>query len=346
MYAVAIGYDSWASGTSSFAAGFSNLASGDYSFAFGNLSKATGDYTVASGWNAEANGSAAVSLGYFTTANGTTSFATGSNTTALGETSMALGGFTKSTGNYSMATGLYTNNRSFAGTVIGLFNDTVHSSSLTTINSQNRIFEIGNGISTNARSNAMTVLQNGNIGIGELSPLSRLHLSGSGAANQIIVEDATNNKILRISNDGGGTGPYIGTSTNDPFTLVTNNAVRAIITNTGTVDVKNNLTVQNGRGIIRNTDGTQSKKLSTAVTINASFTAGQTQTFSVTWPESFSGTPEAFVGNVTSGTGGWAEVVMTLFNTTTTGATLYVYNPRTVTVNPNFTIRIIAIGPQ
>lgn len=190
------------------------------------------------------------------------------------------------------------------------------------------------------------ITEGGKVGFGESTPLSHVHISGSGGTNQIRLEDTVNNKSIFISNDGGSSGPYIGTSTNHPFSLVSNNAVRAIVTNTGTIDVKNNLTVQNGKGIIRNADGTQSKKLSTLVTVNATFLAGESKVFTINWPETFSSTPEAFVGNVTGGAGGWAEAVMTISGVSTTGGTLYVFNPKTISVSPNFTVKIIGIGPQ
>ena len=191
------------------------------------------------------------------------------------------------------------------------------------------------------------ITESGRVGIGETTPLSHVHISGSGGTNQIRLEDTINNKSIRISNDGGASGPYIGTSTNHPLSLVSNNAVRAIVTSTGTIDVKNDLTVQNGKGIIRSNDGTQQKKLVKIVAVNTSFLAGETKTFPFTWNETFGAAPDAYVGAVAVGSnGGWAEVVMTVSADNTTGGTLYVYNPKTTSVSPNFSIKIIGIGPQ
>jgi hypothetical protein len=184
-----------------------------------------------------------------------------------------------------MALGYYTKSKSPAGFVAGAFNDSTNAASAFSFNPLNRIFQIGNGTDDNARSNAMTVLQNGNVGIGILMPNQRLEVAG-------------------------------------------------------------NLTVQNGKGIIRSNDGSQQKKLTADVTINTSFTAGETKSFAITWHETFGAAPDVFVGHVVSGAGGWAELVLTITNPSTTGAILYVYNPKTITVNPNYTNRIIAIGPQ
>ena len=112
------------------------------------------------------------------------------------------------------------------------------------------------------------------------------------------------------------------------------------------LEIAGNVTVQNGKGLIRSSNATQQKKLTADVTINTSFLAGETKTFAITWPETFGAAPDVFVGNVISGAGGWAELVLTIFNATTTGATLFVYNPKTITVTPNYINRIIAIGPQ
>ncbi len=71
-----------------------------------------------------------------------------------------------------------------------------------------------------------------NVGIGITTPLSKLHVKGTGSGTQIVLEENAGS-ILRISNEPSGTGPYIGTTTNNPFSFVTNNNVRAIINASG-----------------------------------------------------------------------------------------------------------------
>jgi hypothetical protein len=97
--------------------------------------------------------------------------------------------------------------------------------------------------------------------------------------------------------------------------------------------------------LIRLNTSEQQKKLSTAVSINTTFTVGETKTFTVTWPENFTDVPEAYVGNIVSGTG-FSELIITLANVTTTGATLYVYNPKNDPVAPNFTIKVMGFGGE
>jgi hypothetical protein len=326
---------------------WNDINTGTFSVAFGYDTRSAGNYSSSFGYNSSADGTYSFSAGYNSTASGNFgSFAVGNSAISSGSSSASMGWETKAIGDNSVAVGARTLSKSFGSLVIGMCNDTAYSPNAATAEPLNRIFEIGNGADQFNRSNAITVLQNGNTGIGKLLPEAKLHIAGNGAANQLILENAVTASTIRLSNDGSGSGPYIGTTSNHSFSLVTDNTVRAVVNSSGTVDVKNNLTVQNGKGIIRSTDGTQKKQLAALVTVNTSFLAGETKQFAVIWPEGFAAAPDAYVGNITSGAGGWAEVVMTVAGAGTSGATLYIYNPRAATVSPNFTIKVIAIGPQ
>ncbi len=375
-YSTAMGFNTTAFGSYSIAMGFNTTAFGYASVAMGDITTASGTGSVAMGFNTIASGNNSIAMGYstrasggsstaiglattasgnYSTAMGTTTISSGDNSTAMGYqnissggASFAMGGFATSSGNYSSSLGAGVKSKSLGGFVTGLYNDSTNAASGTSVNSLNRIFQVGNGTADNARSNAMTVLQNGNVGIGVTDPQQMLSVFKGMNIDQ---DDSNNGTPVNSLRFGSGSGEAIGSKrtaggNNWGLDFYTNNINRMTITNGGTVQVANNLTVQSGKGIIRNTDGTQSKKLSASVTVNTSFLAGETKLFAVTWPEAFGAGPEAFVGNVTGGTGGWAEVVMTLANTNTTGATLYVYNPRTVTASANFTIKVIAIGAQ
>ncbi|MFZ4771240.1 MAG: hypothetical protein ACOYLO_13745, partial [Ferruginibacter sp.] len=171
-------------GRFSFATGFNTKALGDGSFASGNGAIARGINSISMGNNTNASGINATSLGYFTTANadfatslGVNTNASGSGTTSLGVGTIAsgyiatsIGNYTNAIGDYSTATGNHTIARSSNSFVIGKYND---SSNI------NRLFEIGNGIAENARSNALTVLTNGNAGFGTTAPQARLHVADS-----------------------------------------------------------------------------------------------------------------------------------------------------------------------
>lgn len=223
-YAVAIGRDTYASGQSAFSAGYNTQASGDYSVAMGWETKASknrstalgyktlasgvsstalGNITIASGTSAtalgdysEASGNYSIATGSFTEASGTASTALGNSTIASGVISTAMGIGSIASGNYSTAIGNYTVASSFSETTVGMYNTGIAPNSSTQWNSNDRLFVIGNGSSYTNRSNALTVLKNGNVGIGTSIPQELLHISGGRLriGNEII-EDGGNDVL-------------------------------------------------------------------------------------------------------------------------------------------------------
>jgi hypothetical protein len=175
----AMGTSTTASNINSTAMGYSTTASGQITTAMGANSIASGDDATAIGTYATASGTYSTALGFFTTASGYESTAMGTFTTASGNESMAMGTSTTASGNESTVMGYKTKSKSYGGFVTGLFNDSTNAANPSYIDSFNRIFQIGNGTTENSRSNAMTVLQNGNIGIGELNPTVPLNLASS-----------------------------------------------------------------------------------------------------------------------------------------------------------------------
>ena len=76
---------------------------------------------------------------------------------------------------------------SFGETSIGLYaDDTVGDLSASVLTDV--LFEIGNGTATNARSNAMTVLKNGRVGIGTSAPSAKLDVNGYGHMERLILD--------------------------------------------------------------------------------------------------------------------------------------------------------------
>ncbi len=256
---------------------------GSFSFASGLDTKAKGEGSVAMGENTTAKGVISTSLGYLTSANGTLSTAMGYNSVANGYGSTAMGYSATANGDISTSIGLRTIANGFSSTVIGFDNLPLVSPEVASLPTS-PLFIIGNG-QYDARSNAMAVFRNGNVGIGNNAPTERLVVNG-------------------------------------------------------------NILVQNNKGLIRSNDGTQQKKVTTDVLVNVTLAAGATTSINFSFPESFSAAPDAYIGNVVGGAGGWAEVVMTVFGISTTGGVLYIFNPRSSSASPNFTIRIIAIGAQ
>lgn len=277
---------------------------GNYTFASGEKNEASGQWAAAMGYGNRAAESGAIAMGYQCEATGLYSIAAGSLSKAIGASSVTLGEGCIASGAYaaamgnsnlaqgrgSVALGFQNSTWACGSFVAGLYNDTTHAGSEIFPQPPNRIFQVGNGTSGNVRSNALTILQNGNTGIGVLEPAEKLVVAGNAA--------------------------FAG-----------------------------NITVQNGKGIIQTADNSQLKKITAVVAVNGSFGIGETRTFSITWPETFNGNVEAYVGNIVDGSaGGWAGLIMSIAAVTNAGATLYVYNPFGSAYHADYAIKIVAMG--
>ena len=141
-------WDDVSIGNRSFASGYNTKASGESSTAMGAASTASGNYSTV--------------MGYFTEALANFSTAIGNNSIASGWNSTAIGLRTEAKAEGSIAVGLWNDNTDNPSTNNGVLTD--------------RIFQIGNGGGEGARKNAMTVLRNGDIGIGPLVPAGKLHV--------------------------------------------------------------------------------------------------------------------------------------------------------------------------
>ena len=207
------GYNSKAIGTVSTSMGGNTTASGYYSTSMGEGTTASGYASTSMGFGTNANGHYSTSMGIETNANGDYSTSMGEFTKANGNWSTSMGRGTIANGNYSTGMGFFTKAKSDHSLVIGSYNDTTAS---------NRLFEIGNGTADNLRANAMTVLTNGNIGIGTTSPAEKLHVAGNVKADtvkpnaikftpnagtgKILTSDAAGNANWQALSAGGGVG--------------------------------------------------------------------------------------------------------------------------------------------
>lgn len=142
---------------------------GKYSFAFGENAIAKGDHSNALGRNSSVLGGYSTAIGYSNKVSGT--FAT-----AIG-----LGLITKA--NYSFVTGYY--------------NDSTVGS----------LFAIGNGGGTSQRSNALTILNDGNTGIGTTAPSTKLDVNGG------IRTKYSGSAILNVTGTGSAALVYVPITT-------------------------------------------------------------------------------------------------------------------------------------
>lgn len=162
--AVAIGVQTVASGIQSVSIGTLNVASGSNSNALGRSTKASGQFSTTFGFETIASGITATSMGYKT-------IASNNDATSMGYQTEASGGASTSMGAGTLA-------KAYGSTSMGVYNDNVDAPNGGSPQPADRLFQIGNGTAA-ARSNALTVLRNGNIGIGETNPQFPLTFSGS-----------------------------------------------------------------------------------------------------------------------------------------------------------------------
>ncbi|WP_409479479.1 tail fiber domain-containing protein [Pseudobdellovibrio sp. HCB154] len=164
--ATAFGYGAISLGTGTFASGTNAVAIGRYS-------NATGDKATAFGESqAEGDLSTSFDSSY---AGGMYSVAMGSSS-ANGDRSISIGPSANADGEASVAIGQSTLSRAYRGIAVGSYN--VGNGSGTAWVATDPIFEIGNSQNGSPRSNALTVLKNGSIGIGVTTPTYTLDVSG------------------------------------------------------------------------------------------------------------------------------------------------------------------------
>ena len=224
---VAMGFNTTASGQYSVATGEESFASGSSSTAMGGRTIASGGNSLAIGIQTESSGYGSMSMGYRTNAIGIYSVSMGFNTTASGTESMTIGSYTIASGNYSFAQGHYSESPSYAETTIGAWATEYTANSATEFNANDRLFTIGNGNSV-IRSNALTILKNGNMTVGgEVSVEDNMTVDGEmsvedngGAFNMI----GTDHVYMQWYPDGlaAGRKGYMGWSSagTDNFSIV------------------------------------------------------------------------------------------------------------------------------
>ena len=159
-----------------------NLALGNFSVAMGSTTTASGLVSTAMGGNTTATGLVSTAMGYntiasgqYSTAMGNLNVASGGFSTAMGNLNAASGGFstamgngTTASGSNSTAMGRLTEASGFASVAIGQYNVINNGDSTNVYAATNTAFSIGNGTSSASRSNALSVLFNGNVTAGSV----------------------------------------------------------------------------------------------------------------------------------------------------------------------------------
>ncbi len=175
----AMGNQAVATGLGATSIGGYTQAQGSYATALGNQTLASGNFSFAAGYKTSATFEASVALGAYSVASNYYAVALGASNIASGYSSVALGGNTIASGYNCTSIGYRTVARSFAETVVGLNNEDYSPVSGLDWKASDRLFVVGNGVDVNNTSNALTILKNGNTGIGVTAPSAVLHLSGA-----------------------------------------------------------------------------------------------------------------------------------------------------------------------
>lgn len=193
---VSIGEETTASGFASIAMGYANGSVGYSSLTLGNSNTAYGDYAIGLGYLNFAGGNFSLAFGEENGANGTGSFVGGQYTACDADYGIAIG------------QGLYTT--SYLSTYFGRYNHTSIAYSPNEWVETDPIFAIGNG-DGGSYTNALTVLKNGNVGIGPTDPTDKFEVDGSfrlgeqGSSLQSVIKGSVDLDISSISSGGSNT---------------------------------------------------------------------------------------------------------------------------------------------
>jgi len=250
--ATAFGETTTASGAAATAFGTNTTASGLRAVAFGSGTTASGAVATTFGENTTAVGTSATAFGSNTTANTFWATAFGNSTTASGGAATSFGTSTTASGESATAFGINNTAPSYGETTLGVFADNYTATSNNTYNATDRLFSIGNGTAVGTRSNALTILKNGNIGLGSnnTTPSATLDIKGTfqledgnQAANKVLTSDANGNATWQTPAAGGDTDwTVIGTN---QYSAVTGNV------GIGTVIPAEKLSIEAGNISIR-----------------------------------------------------------------------------------------------
>ncbi len=195
---VALGQSTQATAGRAIAVGTNTIASGVSSIAAGQNTIALGTNTFASGSGTEANGYNSFAIGHITIASGWNTFACGEESEANGSSSFASGSHSIANGSSSFASGKDTKADAYASFTMGRYN--VGGGATISWVPTDPVFEIGIGSDESNRENALTVLKNGNVGIGTTTPAAPIEILSNGNATtpQLKLTESVANDGARI----------------------------------------------------------------------------------------------------------------------------------------------------
>tara|TARA_R110000737_G_scaffold197900_1_gene218084 strand:+ start:2529 stop:4463 length:1935 start_codon:yes stop_codon:yes gene_type:complete len=183
MNATSFGYDNLSSGELATSWGSENTSSGSQSTAWGGANDATGERSTSWGFGNESIGKKSTSWGTSNSvySSSGTAWGLGNEITTAGSSATACGASNIENGYYSLVSGINNEVNSYAEVAFGRYNNSTPVDTNSWVDTD-MLFSLGNGTSSSNRNNAVSVLKNGNVGIGKDSPTYDLHLGFDSAA--------------------------------------------------------------------------------------------------------------------------------------------------------------------
>jgi hypothetical protein len=216
---------------------------------------------VSTNWDKDSIGSMSMAWGDDTKASGDWATAWGRNSNAIGVQSTAWGAINEASGSISTVWGNNTIAPSFVETAFGRYNTLYTPAAINGWNTNDRLLVIGNGSNSNSRSDALVLLKNGNLGVGNSTPSEKLdvngniHVSGGNRTifnrtNHSLAFGTNNTERMRINASGtltigdAGEGDIVNIHSEDDqnaMRVTVGNTTRFRIYSTGGVGVGSNM---------------------------------------------------------------------------------------------------------
>jgi len=158
----------------------------------------TGTFSVAFGSGNTASGYTSTAIGISNVASGARAFSGGSNSISSGLDSFAFGLECTANATGSVSMGVDNTSHSLGEFTVGTYSTNYTAFDTFTWNINDRIFSVGNGSSTSARSNALTIYKSGEVNIND--------------AYSLPTSDGTNGQVM--TTDGAGNVTFQNPTTN------------------------------------------------------------------------------------------------------------------------------------
>ncbi len=240
-------------GQYSIALGRGNLASENASFAVGESNVSSGSSSVALGEGNEATNYAAFATGYYSIASGDSSVAMGDGSRANAQDAVAIGESNVSSAISGTAIGNRTVADSYSQVSLGMNNTTLSGNSNLFV-ATDRLFVVGNGVSSLQKSDALVMLKNGNTTLNGKLTIDGDN-TGTGRAYTFPAQDGTAKQVMTTDGSGNITWSNYGLETVSSPTFGSGWQNYSVVHGNGFEDAR--YYVDNGRvylgGLIRKT---------------------------------------------------------------------------------------------